>query len=189
MAVVMTVLQPKEQTDTAKAGRRAMITSSILRVTLSPLWACGAGETINVRQNMTTDTWYKTGNTLYLKYKDENNPYEKSGAADFILTQKIIDLLENSDIYVSANGSDDNDGSVWLPYKTLGAAINRVNELNNVNFDAKDSDSSIARKAFNIYCDGTITQSTNIILNPDHALNLTIKPKSNKLFASNIRKL
>lgn len=145
-----------------------------------------AGETINVRQNMTTDTWYKTGNTLYLKYKDENNTDGKSGAADFILTQKIIDLLENSDIYVSANGSDDNDGSVWLPYKTLGAAINRVNELNNVNFDAKHSDSSIARKAFNIYCDGTITQSTNIILNPDHDLNLTIKPKSNNSASINL---
>ena len=131
-------------------------------------------ETINIRNNMPTDTWYKSGNirTYYLQNKEGAD----DGKADFILTQEIIDSLESNIFYVETGGSDSNDGTRLAPYATLTAALKRVNNLNTVNYDANASDSSgHPRKSFTIICDGEIgNTTTNITISPDHDLNLTI---------------
>ena len=133
-------------------------------------------ETINIRNNMPTDTWYKSGSALYLKNKTGST----DGKADFILTQEILDSMENSTFYVAATGSDTNDGTRLAPYATLSAAWKRVNNLNNVNYDAHTADSSgHPLKSFTIICDGeTGNTSTEIIFAPEHNLNLTIEKKS-----------
>ena len=141
-------------------------------------------ETFNIRNYMETNTWFKTGNALYLKEKENTT----NGEADFILTQEIIDTLENNTIYVKGSyarssliknsGSDSNDGTRVAPYATLGAALKRINELNNINYDANNEDSSISRKTFTIYCDGNIggeTSASEITLAPSHPLTLTIQ--------------
>ena len=143
-------------------------------------------ETINIRNFMVTDHWYKTNYALYLQEKTGT----RNGEADFILTQEIIDSLENSTLYVRGNnaqstlitgsGSDSaNDGTRVAPYYSLKAAINRVNALNNVNYAANDADSTnYGRKTFTIYCDGEIgneTSSAAITVSPDHNLDLTIQ--------------
>lgn len=133
-------------------------------------------EMLNIRNNMPTDTWYKSGSALYLKNKTGST----DGKADFILTQEILDSMENSTFYVAATGSDTNDGTRLAPYATLSAAWKRVNNLNNVNYDAHEADSSgHQRKSFTIICDGvTGNTSTEIIFAPEHNLDLTIEKKS-----------
>lgn len=142
-------------------------------------------ESFNIRNYMATDTWYKTGTALYLKEKTGST----NGEADFVLTQKIIDTLENSTIYVKGEGaqsplienpgSDSNDGTRVAPYLTLNAALKRIIELNNVNFDANSEDSTAySRKNFTIFCDGNIGGTgtdSELTITPQHNLNLTIE--------------
>ena len=142
-------------------------------------------ETFNIRNYLSTDTWYKTGTAIYLKEKTGST----NGEADFILTQAIIDTLENNTLYVKGEGaqstlitgtaSDSNDGTRVSPYLTLNAAIKRANELNNVNFDANTADSTgYARKNFTIFCDGNIGGTgtdSELTIEPQHNLNLTIE--------------
>ncbi|MBO4857758.1 MAG: hypothetical protein J5527_04530 [Treponema sp.] len=127
-------------------------------------------ETINIRNNMVTDTWYKSGKAIYLKKKTDST----DGKADFILTQEVIDYLENSTFYVSKDeGLDTNDGTRQAPYATLDAALKRVINLNNANFYANAS--GHPSKSFTIICDGEIENTNDIQISPEHNLNLIIK--------------
>ena len=142
-------------------------------------------ETLNIRSNLTTDTWFKTGATLYLKEKTSSS----LGEADFVLTKSVIDILENNTFYVkganaqstliTGTGNDSHDGSRVNPYLTINAAIKRINELNNVNFDANaDDETNHSRKSFRIICDGQIgstSTTSNITIQPQHNLNLSIE--------------
>lgn len=142
-------------------------------------------EAINIRDNIATDTWFKTGTALYLTQKNGST----NGEADFILTQEVIDILESSTFYVKGSnansplikntGNDKNDGTRYAPYSTLNAALKRVDELNNTNFSANSTNSeNNKRKSFTIYCDGIIgtTDSTSkLSISPSHNLNLSIE--------------
>lgn len=137
-------------------------------------------ETFNIRKNMTTDKWFKSGNALYLQEKTGTTNRE----ADFILTQTIIDTLENDTFYVKGTGAqstlisgagndEENDGTRLAPYLTLNAAIARINELNNVNANAANTHE---RKSFTIYCDGNIgSEPVPLTIQPQHNLTLTIE--------------
>ena len=143
-------------------------------------------ETINIRNYLATDTWFKTGSPLYLKEKEGKT----NGEANFILTQAIIDELENSTLYVKGAGAESelitgtgsdtaNDGTRVAPYASLKAALNRVNELNNINYDANSEDSEHPRKSlFTIFCDGDIGGTaavSELTLSPENNLNLLIQ--------------
>ncbi len=144
-------------------------------------------ETFNIRKNMTTDKWFKSGYALYLKEKTGTTNRE----ADFILTQTIIDTLENDTFYVkgtgaqslliSGTGNDEaNDGTRLAPYLTLNAAIARINELNNDNYDAHTAAATAHTahdiKSFTIFCDGNIgSEPVPLTIQPQHNLTLTIE--------------
>ena len=141
-------------------------------------------ETFNIRINMTTDKWFKSGNALYLKEKTGTTNRE----ADFILTQTVIDTLENDTFYVKGTGAqstlisgagndEENDGTRLAPYLTLNAAIARINELNNDNYDAHTAAASAHDiKSFTIYCDGNIgSEPVPLTIQPEHSLTLTIE--------------
>lgn len=142
-------------------------------------------ETFNIRKNMTTDKWFKSGYALYLKEKT-GTPYPRE--ADFILTQTIIDTLENDTFYVKGTGAEstlisgtgndeENDGTRVAPYRTLNAALARINELNNDNYDANYTAANThERKSFTIFCDGNIgTEAIPLTIQPQHNLTLTIE--------------
>ena len=61
-------------------------------------------ETFNIRKNMTTNKWFKSGKALYLQEKTGTTNKE----ADFILTNTIIDTLENDTFYVKGTGAHSN---------------------------------------------------------------------------------
>lgn len=137
-------------------------------------------ETFNIRMNMTTDKWFKSGTALYLQEKTGTTNRE----ADFILTQTIIDTLENDTFYVkgpdapitsliSGTGNDvTNDGTRVAPYLTLNAALARINELNNDNATATGHE----RKSFTIFCDGNIgSEAVPLTIQPQHSLTLSIE--------------
>ncbi len=140
-------------------------------------------ETFNIRKNMTTDKWFKSGTALYLKEKT-GTLYPRE--ADFILTQTIIDTLENDTFYVKGTGAEstlisgtgndeENDGTRVAPYLTLNAAISRINELNNVNYDAYPA-SSDTHKIFTIFYAGDIgSELVPLTIQPDNNLTLTIE--------------
>ncbi len=141
-------------------------------------------ETFNIRMNMTTDKWFKSGTALYLQEKTGTTNRE----ADFILTQTIIDTLENDTFYVKGTGAEstlisgtgndeENDGTRVAPYRTLNAAIARINELNNDNYDAHAAAATAHEiKSFTIFCDGNIgTEAVPLTIQPQHNLTLSIE--------------
>ena len=114
-------------------------------------------EKINVRKNMLTDSWKKSGNTIYLIDEQNQNDNNKT---KFILSNEIISELVNSSFYVSTSDSslrkltlstvtpsDNNTGS-WLdPYLSLNATINKIIAI------ADNSNNSVP---YSVYIDGPV---------------------------------
>ncbi len=136
-------------------------------------------EKFNVRKNLITDSWKKSGDTFYLiEQQNADNTETK-----FVLTNDIITELVNSSYFVSSAEenqrklnysetipADSNAGS-WLdPFVTLQAAINKIIAVNN------NSSNSIP---YTIYVDGPVDGTfcyENSVTSP---LAITIKPYIN----------
>ena len=149
---------------------------------LSPNYALviSLQEKLNVRKNLITDSWKKSGDTIYLL--EEQNT-EGDTKTKFILTNQIITELVNSSFFVSSADenqrklnfsetipADSNAGS-WLdPFVTLQAAINKIIAVDN------NSSNSIP---YTIYVDGPVCGAycyENTLTSP---LTITIKPYIN----------
>ncbi len=136
-------------------------------------------EKLNVRKNLITDSWKKSGDTLYLiEQQNADNTETK-----FVLTNNIITELVNSSFFVSSTDenqrnlnfsetipADSNAGS-WLdPFVTLQTAINKIIAVDN------NSSNSIP---YTIYVDGPVDGTfcyENSVTSP---LAITIKPYIN----------
>ena len=149
---------------------------------LSPNYALviSLQEKLNVRKNLITNSWKKSGDTIYL--------LEQQNAGDsietkFVLTNNIITDLVNSSFFVSSTDenqrklnfsetipADSNAGS-WLdPLVSLQAAINKIIAVDN------NSSNSIP---YTIYVDGPVDGTfcyENSVTSP---LAITIKPYIN----------
>ena len=98
-------------------------------------------EKLNVRKNLISNSWKKSGDTIYLL--EEQNT-EGDTKTKFVLTNQIITELVNSSFFVSSADenqrklnfsetipADSNAGS-WLdPFVTLQAAINKIIAVDN----------------------------------------------------------
>ncbi len=149
---------------------------------LSPNYALviSLQEKINVRKNLITDSWAKSGDTIY--FLEEQNA-GGSKEIKFILTNDIITELVNSSIFVSSNEenkrklkfsetipADSNTGS-WLdPFVTLQAAINKIIAIH------KNSSPSIP---YTIYVDGPVDGTFDYEYFLTSPLSITIKPYTN----------
>ena len=137
-------------------------------------------EKINVRKNLITNSWKKSGNTIY--FIEEEN---ESGETDtkFVLTNQVITELVNSSFYVSSEDenqrklnfsqiipSDSNSGS-WLdPFVTLQAAINKIIAVDN---------NSTTPIPYTIYVDGPVSGTFYYKKSLSNQLSITIKPYIN----------
>ena len=141
-------------------------------------------EKINVRKNMTTDNWKKSGDTIYLI---EETTETGNRTTSFKLTTDIITTLVNSSFYVSTENeslrklnfsevipSDSNTGSWADPFLTLQAAINKIFAIKN------NSNEAIP---YTVYVDGPVEGSGSICYSANDSSNnpvvITIKPYIN----------
>ena len=154
---------------------------------LSPEYALviSLQEKINVRKNTITNTWKKSGDTIYLVEETKVGSTEK--ITRFVLTSDIITKLVNSSFYVSTTDaslrklnysntlpSDSNAGS-WLdPLVTLQAAVNKILAVKN---------NSSELTPYTVYVDGPVEASGCISLssesNESDNISITIKPYIN----------
>ena len=141
-------------------------------------------EKINIRQNMTTQKWIKSGNTIYLIASQDNY-------ADFVLTPETIMQLINTSFYVAstnaeerklpqivAQPSDSNSGYWTAPFETIQAAIKKIQVLNkNAVENNLSSDSN-----YTIYVDGPLYgQECSFLEMSGFPCVVTIKPYKNTL--------
>ncbi|MCQ2577981.1 MAG: hypothetical protein MJ176_05575 [Treponema sp.] len=78
-------------------------------------------QTINVFNGFTTNTWIKHGSESYLEYKTAGS--QKPGsAADFELTDALLDQYVLRTIYVDTSFTGTSTGTWLAPYKTLDDA-------------------------------------------------------------------
>ena len=141
-------------------------------------------EKINVRQNMTTDKWIKSGNTIYL------NPAQDD-YADFVLTPETIMQLINTSFYVAsrnaeerklpqivAQPSDSNSGYWTAPFETIQAAIKKIQVLNKTAVENNLSNDT----NYTIYIDGPVhEQECSFLEMSGFPCIITIKPYKNML--------
>ncbi|MBO4857755.1 MAG: hypothetical protein J5527_04515 [Treponema sp.] len=150
---------------------------------LSPEYALviSLQEKINVRKNTTTDTWKKSGDTLYLI--EETTSGGEAAATTFVLTSEIISKLVNSSFYISTTNaslrklnfsdtmpSDSNAGSWADPLETLQTAVNKIMAVKNNTSEAV---------SYTVYVDGPVQASGCISLsseNTDDEASITIRP-------------
>lgn len=82
-------------------------------------------EAINVFANLTTDTWVKNGDEIYLQDNGD-------GTAKFVITDECLQSYTMKDFYVdAAKGNDSYKGSSYKPFKTLQAAAEAVGNSTN----------------------------------------------------------
>ena len=139
-------------------------------------------EKINVRQNLTTQKWIKSGNTIYLTPCQDNY-------ADFVLTPEIILQLINTSFYVAGTNieerklpsniappSDSNSGYWTAPFENIQAALNKIQVLNK---NALENNLS-ANSNYTIYIDGQLYgQECSFLEMPDYPCQITIRPYKN----------
>lgn len=127
-------------------------------------------EKINVRQNATTNTWIKSGNTPYFRTIDQKT--------EFILTADIISKIINTTFYICSQNSsrnllpnpphDENSGSWFAPFETIQAAINKIQGI------AKNTEN---QTEYTIYIDGPVTNQNCILQETESTdLSITLKP-------------
>lgn len=142
-------------------------------------------EKINVRKNLTTDKWIKSGSTPYLQERIVSENNQSTVHTDFVLTTEIISKLVNSTFYVSSsdelqrklnnlnnNPSDSNTGSWKDPFESIQAAVKKIYAVNQNNNSEND---------YTILIDGPIeinicNFSLPIENNTNNHPNITIKP-------------
>ncbi len=136
-------------------------------------------EKLNIRKNLTTDTWKKSGDTIYLIEQQNTGNTETK----FVLTNDIITELVNSSFFVSSAEenqkklnysetipADSNAGS-WLdPFVTLQAAINKIIAVDN---------NSSNHIPYTIYVDGPVEGAFCYEIPVTSPLAITIKPYIN----------
>lgn len=114
-------------------------------------------EIINIRSNVTTDTWVKTSDSAWLKVEN--------GVTKFAVTKDLINSLKNYTFYVNAYGNDDNNGSSpENSFNTLQKAVNRVIALNNLDDNLQ---------TYTIKVSGNLT-SQEVNISSERILNLII---------------
>ena len=137
-------------------------------------------EKINVRKNLLTDSWKKSGDTIYL-LEEQNAGGDRE--TKFVLTNEIITELVNSSFFISTADenqrklnfsetipADSNAGS-WLdPFATLQAAINKIIAVDN------NSSNSIP---YTIYVDGPVDGDFNYENSLTSPIAIAIKPYIN----------
>lgn len=162
-------------------------------------------EKINIRKNMKTDKWIKTGNTIYLENEQTStDELSTSNYAQFILTTDKINQLINTSFYVASTDllqrklpsisstANDNNSGTWIsPFETLQAAINKIVAISkNIQ---KMSFSQIANQQelndYTIYIDGpvNIENCTFPVLTEENQMYITIKPYYNSYGESSAR--
>ncbi|MCQ2591763.1 MAG: hypothetical protein MJ188_03175 [Treponema sp.] len=113
-------------------------------------------EKINIRKNLTTNSWMKSGNTIYFSTDEVTNENR------FVLSKSIITNIVNNSVYVSYKNQDSllpditiNDNSIkngtWAnPFNSLQEAFNKVIALNNNNGENNNT-------TYLIYIDGKVS--------------------------------
>ena len=141
-------------------------------------------EKINIRQNLTTEKWIKSGNTIYLVPSQNNY-------ADFVLTPETIMQLINTSFYVAgtnaeqrklpqnvAEPSDSNSGYWTAPFETIQAAIKKIQVLNKTAVENNLN----ANTNYTIYIDGPVyDQECSFLEMPNLPCEISIKPYKNAL--------
>jgi len=139
-------------------------------------------ETINVRQNVTTKNWIKSGNTIYLKARDDNY-------ADFILSSEIILKLVNTSFYVCSkelnerklpeialSPSDSNSGYWTAPFESIAAAVKKIQVLNKTSLENNPGEDN----SYTIYIDGPLYNQQAIFVEMNNfPCSITIRPYKN----------
>lgn len=145
-----------------------------------------ARETVNIFQNLTTDSWQ--GKSPYFTQTD--------GKTEFKITKALVDNFSRKEFYVKGTysilpgtASDSNSGTYFDPFATVQKAVDTINSIND------------GTSAYTIKVDGTLTQSTTegnkdsfVNISSPKTLNLTIEgitigtPKSGATIDANINR-
>ena len=88
-------------------------------------------EVVNIYDGFTTNTWVDSGNADYLVTTGTGD----SAVTKVLVTEDCIDTFKRTNLFVSADGSDDisNDvrGTIGKPFATIAQAINAIQSRNN----------------------------------------------------------
>ncbi len=129
------------------------------------------------------DLWYSDGNLIYQAYKKSK---AATPAANTVTSMPEYEGVEKADFYVSADGSDENDGSLEAPFKTIEKARDAVRSLDKagktevivgimageyrttgITFTAEDSGTKDCPIRYCKYGEGEVIINGGVSLDPD----------------------
>lgn len=142
-------------------------------------------ETVNVKSNVSTESWIKAGGTPYL--------FEENGSVEFRLTKKLIYLQTENEFYVAPEnetGMPFVSGTENNCFTSIEQALNRIIILNNL-FSGMSSSSgtSYRPKSFTVLVDGTSgtkNNTVNVINEAENNLSINIKCIAENVAEENI---
>ena len=142
-------------------------------------------ETINVKDNVTTNSWLYSENREYLEKREVHHTPDTTAfpkpedddsytqTANFVVTPEYLHKKCNTSYYVSRNGDSKNTGTAYKPYKTIQEALDRTKALNDNFYKG-----GIKEETFTIILMNELNDENNNYSahQTDNPINLVIKP-------------